>query len=180
MTEENLFLVDENDTPLSFTLPRSAVHKNLSHWHRASSVLLINERGELLCHQRSLTKDRAPGMWNHNFGGHVRFGESTLENALRELQEEVGLQCTAQDLVYVGKYFAPSVKHIDWIFALPYKKTYGEVLLSEDEVAQIRWFTLEELDAWTAAGKFMFPFYEVAREWLSRRNSDTHGSVVNG
>ena len=71
--------------------------------HLAFSILVINEKKEMLIHKRSLNKYHSPGLWTNTCCSHPKFGES-LETAVhRRLKEEMGFDCKMNkvfDFVY--------------------------------------------------------------------------------
>lgn len=91
--EEYYDILDENGNKIGLTKARSLIHKD-GDWHRASHVWIINSDNELLISLRSLTKDTCPGYWTMSAGGHVNAGEEPLDAAVRELEEEIGVQLT--------------------------------------------------------------------------------------
>jgi 16S rRNA (adenine1518-N6/adenine1519-N6)-dimethyltransferase len=73
-------------------LDRKTIHwRNL--YHRASHVFIFNRTGELFLQKRSHRKDNFPGLWDSSAAGHVDAGESYVDCALREVREEIGLDC---------------------------------------------------------------------------------------
>lgn len=64
-------------------------------WCRSTNVFVFNSAGEVLCHQRSLAKERLPGVWLTHLGGHVAVGETYESNAAKELEEEAGIAIPA-------------------------------------------------------------------------------------
>lgn len=100
--EELLFCVDENNNPID-PKPRNLVHAT-GIWHRTSHIWIVNDKKEILCQRRSLLKDKAPGLWEGFFGGHIPPQVSYLDHALTELEEEVGLKVSKQDLKEVFVY----------------------------------------------------------------------------
>ena len=60
--------------------------------HRAVHILVFNQRGELFLQKRSMSKDNDPGMWDSSAAGHVDSGESYLDCATREIEEELGVE----------------------------------------------------------------------------------------
>lgn len=68
-------------------------------WCRSTNVFVINAKGEILCHQRSLQKERMPGVWSTHLGGHLACGEDYDSNALKELEEECGLKVDPAKLI---------------------------------------------------------------------------------
>ncbi len=88
---EHLEVVCENTgRPLGIYLPR---HEALAQgaWCRSTNVFVLKKTGEVLCHQRSLQKERMPGVWSTHLGGHVSKDETFETNAMKELLEESGI-----------------------------------------------------------------------------------------
>ena len=72
---EELILVDENDVDIGF-LSKAECHDGAGQLHRAFSVFLFNDAGELLIQQRSRLKRLWPGYWSNTCCSHPRRGES--------------------------------------------------------------------------------------------------------
>jgi isopentenyldiphosphate isomerase len=72
--DEIFDVVDENDSVIGQTT-RGEAHQNPKLIHRVVHIWIINEKGEILIQQRSMTKDGAPGMWDISCGGHVEKGQ---------------------------------------------------------------------------------------------------------
>ena len=60
--------------------------------HRAFSVFIFNDKGEMLLQQRALNKYHSAGLWTNTCCSHPRPGEKTLEAAKRRLNEEMGME----------------------------------------------------------------------------------------
>ncbi|MCZ6855463.1 MAG: isopentenyl-diphosphate Delta-isomerase [Gammaproteobacteria bacterium] len=87
---ESLILVDGDDRELGF-LDKSACHDGAGVLHRAFSLFVFNEHGELLIQQRAEDKRLWPSYWSNSCCSHPRRGE-TMETAVgRRLEEELGL-----------------------------------------------------------------------------------------
>ncbi|MBB2149143.1 isopentenyl-diphosphate Delta-isomerase [Pedobacter sp. LMG 31462] len=89
--EEMVILVDEHDHPIG-TMPKLEAHI-AGKFHRAFSVFIFNNRGELLLQQRALDKYHSGGKWTNTCCSHPRPGELTAAAAKRRLQEEMGMDC---------------------------------------------------------------------------------------
>ncbi len=88
--EEKVVIVDE-DNQIIRVVPRSEMRaKRLLH--RASYVIIFNSTGEILIQKRSLQKDVYPGYFDPTTGGVVVENETYEENAVRELEEELGIE----------------------------------------------------------------------------------------
>ena len=95
---EHLPIVCEHTNKELGTLPRHEAIKT-GAWCRSTNVFVMNSSGELLCHQRSLKKERLPGGWSTHLGGHVGVGETYEINAQKELEEEAGLCIRPEQLI---------------------------------------------------------------------------------
>lgn len=120
-------------------------------YHLVVHVWIRNRKGEYLISQRSANRPTFPLMWEC-VGGSILKGETSLQGAIREAKEEVGIDLSDDD----GKLvFSKIRKTIDgkkfndildvWLF-----EYNDEVNLSEattDEVAQIKWMTCQEIQS---------------------------------
>ena len=86
---EPLPVVDENDCQVGVATRLEIHQKGLLH--RAVHVLLFDGVGRLYLQLRSKQKDTHPLKWTSSASGHVDPGETYLQSAQRELQEELGL-----------------------------------------------------------------------------------------
>jgi isopentenyldiphosphate isomerase len=81
-------------------LSRDEVHAQ-GLWHRTVHVWVRNAAGQLLLQQRADLKETNPGLWDVSVAGHVSAGQTSLEAALRELEEEIGLCVLEDELQYL-------------------------------------------------------------------------------
>lgn len=141
--QELLFIVDENNQPLKPRL-RSFAHKN-KLWHRTSGIWVINKNKKVLCQKRSLKKDTNPGLWEAFFGGHLAPGEEYLHNAVQELNEELGLNLSEDNLIpyKILKSDKPNHKEFQGIYALILNQ--NQFNFEEDEIDQLKWVSLDEI-----------------------------------
>lgn len=86
---EYLEVVDAMNKPIG-VLSREEVHLQ-GLFHRSVLVLVYDRDYRLLIQQRHHAKKVYPGRWDLSATGHVLAGESSLDAAYRELQEEVGI-----------------------------------------------------------------------------------------
>ena len=98
---ELLCVVDENDNPLE---PKSREETHARRlWHRVAHIWILN-KGSVLCQQRSLLKDKNPGMWESFFGGHLSPNQEYIEGAVKELEEEIGIKVSTDDLNFYKRH----------------------------------------------------------------------------
>jgi isopentenyl-diphosphate Delta-isomerase len=97
---ECLILVDRDDNETGY-LSKAECHDGEGVLHRAFSVFLFNDDGELLLQQRAPGKRLWPMYWSNSCCSHPRQGEQTGEAASRRLQDEL---CTDSRLEFVYKF----------------------------------------------------------------------------
>lgn len=142
---KKVILVNEKDEPIGLKEVKEA-HKGKGILHRAFSIFVFNEKGELLLQQRSKQKFLWPGCWSDTCASHPQEGESPTRSASKRLKEELGFTCK---LRYIGKlrYKANyktigAEKEVCWVFFGKYK---GKIVPNPKEVAEIRWIPLQQL-----------------------------------
>jgi len=112
-------------------------------YHLAVHVWIRNRKGEYLISQRSANRPTFPLMWEC-VGGSVLMGESSLEGALREVKEEVGLDLAPE----TGKVLFTKIREFHDILDVWLFEYDGDPHLdgaTTDEVADCRWMTVSEI-----------------------------------
>jgi isopentenyl-diphosphate Delta-isomerase len=100
-----IILVDEQDVQTG-TMDKMEVHQK-AMLHRAFSVFIFNEKGEMLLHKRADKKYHSGGLWTNACCSHPRPGEETLTAAQLRLQEEMGFKTElkkAFDFIYKAPF----------------------------------------------------------------------------
>ena len=143
---KDLFIqVDESDNPIA-PISRKEANTNPDVIHRSIKVLVYNSVGELLIQKRHESKDTFPDCWDVSVAGHVDWGETYIEAALREMQEEIGIFIQKSDLELIGKLLIKLPWETE--FQQTYKTiihTETEITFAEDEVSEVRFVNNEEL-----------------------------------
>jgi isopentenyl-diphosphate delta-isomerase len=103
----SVILVDENDEFMGYGDKLEVHRKGLLH--RAFSVFLYDDQGQMLIQQRALTKYHAGGLWANTCCGHPFPGEEPLEAANRRLFEELGLRSDLKPLTHI--YYKKLLDH---------------------------------------------------------------------
>src|ERR1700691_5698746 len=94
---ELLILVDAADREVGY-LGKSACHDGPGVLHRAFSLLIFNQAGELLLQQRAAAKRLWPHYWSNSVCSHPRRSEGLMTAIHRRLDEELGISCPLQFL----------------------------------------------------------------------------------
>jgi 16S rRNA (adenine1518-N6/adenine1519-N6)-dimethyltransferase len=141
---EHLTVVDENDQALG-PLDRKTIHrKNLCH--RAVHVFIFNRLGELFLQKRSHRKDNFPRRWDSSAAGHVDAGEGYRECAIREVAEEIGLNCSLSKIGAVPASEMTGNEFIEIFRA----DSDAPLSLNVHEIETGGFFTLPMIDRWIA------------------------------
>jgi isopentenyl-diphosphate delta-isomerase type 1 len=96
---EILEIVDSHDKVIG-TATRGEMHR-MGFFHRAVHMFVFNRAGQVYIQRRSRSKDRHPGKLDSSAAGHVDPGETYEETAIRELQEELGIQAEVKEILRV-------------------------------------------------------------------------------
>ena len=132
--------------------------------HRAVGVVVRRPGdGAVLVHRRADWKDVWPSYWDIAFGGVCDVGESWLDAARRELEEEVGITAELEP-IGGGTYTDDDVDLVAELFAV---SADGPFAFADGEVTEVAWIPAEEIERW-AAGRNVCPdSLELARAtWL--------------
>ncbi len=144
MATAKVVLVDRDDNVLG-TMKKMEAHET-GILHRAFSIFVFNSKGELLLHQRALSKYHSPGLWTNTCCSHPRLDEDVMENAHQRLVEEMGFDCElteAFSFLYRADVGQGLTEHeYDHVFIGKYD---GEPEINPDEVEDYKYMSMEDL-----------------------------------
>ena len=142
--EEKVILVDENDKPIGLMNKMEAHEKALLH--RAFSVFIFNEKGELMLQQRAASKYHSPLLWTNTCCSHQRDGESNVEAGRRRLQEEMGFVTDIKEVfsfIYKAPFDNGLTEHeLDHVMIGRFDDAPN---LNKEEVEAYKWMTLKDV-----------------------------------
>jgi isopentenyl-diphosphate delta-isomerase len=146
--KEYVILVNPTDQPVGRMEKMEAHEKGILH--RAFSVFLFNDKGQTLLQQRASSKYHSPLLWTNTCCSHQRDGESNGQAASRRLQEELGIELAADrfndvfSFVYRAEFDNGLTEHeLDHVLVGSLNTYSGG--WNPEEVASVRWVTLEEI-----------------------------------
>lgn len=168
--DEELILVDEDDTVVGH-LDKDACHDGDGVLHRAFSIFIFSDSGELLLQQRSPEKRLWPLFWSNSCCSHPRRGEEMDTALKRRLKDELGMRSDLHFL-YTFSYHAPfgdvgSEREVCSVYA---GRGTDEVRANPHEIAAWRWISAEDLDREMGARPGDFTPWFV-QEWQEVRTS---------
>lgn len=140
--EEQVILVDTQDNPIGL-MPKMEAHEK-GVLHRAFSVFILNDAGELMLQQRALHKYHSPGLWTNTCCSHQRDGETNIAAGKRRLQEEMGFETELREVtsfIYKAPFDNGLTEHeLDHIMIGRYNEAPN---INSDEVANWKWMPID-------------------------------------
>lgn len=144
--DEPLILVDENDNEIG-NLSKEQCHDGQGRLHRAFSLFIFNQNGEVLLQQRSEQKRLWPLYWSNACCSHPRRGENMADAVNRRLHQELGLTSELNFLykfIYQARYDELGSEHeLCWVYV---GRSRNPVVVNANEIADWRYVSVEQLD----------------------------------
>ena len=120
--DELIDILNADGVPLGKTAMKSKAHKK-GLFHATVHIWFYTEDGKLLIQKRTSNKDTHPGLWDVSVAGHIGSGESIIDSAIREVQEEIGLAITGIELKKIG-VFKSIQKHSEELIDCEFHHTF--------------------------------------------------------
>ena len=140
--EEYWDIYDENRVSQNRTIRRGDAF-NDGEYYVCCEVWFQNSKGEMLITQRQPNK-KAGGLWEF-LGGGVLAGETTMQAAVREVKEELGITITANELFLLHIYRQRN--YFMDIYLVKKDIELQSIVLNESETINAKWVSKEELQA---------------------------------
>lgn len=118
---------------------------NNDEFHLVINAWIINDNGEFLITQRSANKSH-PLMWECT-GGSALKGETSLDAAIREIKEELGIDIDSKTVTFIGesrRFYesCPDILHV-WLFKS--NEDIKNIKIQEEEVNDVMWASKEKI-----------------------------------
>jgi isopentenyl-diphosphate delta-isomerase len=173
---ESLILVDPADREVGY-MSKTECHQGRGTLHRAFSLLIFNEAGELLLQQRSAAKRLWPLYWSNSCCSHPRLAESMEAATQRRLREELGVHCALRFLYkfeYQAQFDEAGAEHE--LCSVFVGRTSESVRPDRREIRAWRWIAPEALEAELAGNDAQSKFtpwfrLEWGRVWREHREA---------
>ncbi|OGD57034.1 isopentenyl-diphosphate delta-isomerase [Candidatus Beckwithbacteria bacterium RIFCSPLOWO2_02_FULL_47_23] len=143
---DQVILVNRRDQILGIE-EKTKAHQGKAKLHRAISIQLFNQKGELLIQQRSKYKKLFPLIWANTVCTDVRPYETYPVAAERRLKEEFGLKARLKPVFkfsYAAAWGRGGEKEIDQVF---FGRVTGQPRPNLKEIAAWRFISLAEAKA---------------------------------
>ncbi|MBP3708045.1 MAG: NUDIX domain-containing protein [Clostridia bacterium] len=119
--------------------------KEATFYHKPAWTWIYNSKGEFLIQKRAKCKKNFPNCWDMPCAGHIDAGESIIQGVIREAKEEIGIDITEQDCEFKFEYIMDWAKEIGQVYFIKCDKDISEFTIAENEVAQIKWVSFDEI-----------------------------------
>ncbi len=142
--EELVVLVDEKNNQIGL-MPKMEAHEK-AVLHRAFSVFVFNNKGELMLQQRAASKYHSPLLWTNTCCSHQREGESNVEAGRRRLQEEMGFTTDLKEVfsfIYKAPFDNGLTEHeLDFVLIGSFEDKPN---INKEEVEFYKWMPLKDV-----------------------------------
>lgn len=122
-------------------------------WHKTFQCWIVKELEQglsFLFQRRSMAKDVFPNLLDKSCGGHLTAGEA-VEDGVRELEEELGVVASFEDLIPCGvmpveTQVSSTVLDREFchIFLYPSNRSLNEYQLQEEEVSGLYYVSVQD------------------------------------
>jgi len=161
-SREMIDVVDENGIKTGVIKSRTQVHID-GDWHRIAMICIVNNKNKILLQQRSESVDKFPGLWDLSVASHVQSGNDSISTAVKETNEEIGLQieyeAKVKDFRFLTSFRNSHVfnsiienQYYD-LFILRKQFSVSNLKFNDSEVQAAKWADYTEIKALLKGGK---------------------------
>ena len=113
-------------------------------YHLVVNVWIKNSEGKYLISRRSKTRPKNPLMFE-TVGGAALKGENSIEAAIREVKEELGIDLNIKSTNLIHSVVRKNLNSISDAFLFHYNGIVDLKNASTDEVESVKWMTTDEI-----------------------------------
>lgn len=136
-------ILNADGEPVGKTTLRGKCNLRPGEYHLVVHIWVVSSKGDFLIQRRSENKKLMPGEWAAT-GGAAISGEDSYTAANRELYEELGIPSNKQTLKKLTRIKRRNSLLDIWFVNTNIEKS--KLRLQDDEVAEVRWVSRNELD----------------------------------
>jgi isopentenyl-diphosphate delta-isomerase len=177
MAEEYLDILDEQGNKTGESKPYNEAHeKGLRH--AAVHVWVVTPDNRIILQKRAANKILFPSYWDISVGGHVSAGQTSLEAAIRETEEELGLNFKESDFALLFTLQTNNDlnngfidREFNNIYLVRADVEESNLKFTDGEVEEVKFLTVPEFKDWiNGKGEKMVPHaeYEKLVEYLEK------------
>jgi isopentenyl-diphosphate Delta-isomerase len=143
--------VDDDDRPVDL-VPRADALRTGANF-RTAHVFLRDWDGGVLVQRLAPYRERHPGRWGSSVAAYLYAGETYEQAAERRLREELGVQTR---LMWLGKIRMRDGESTKFVGLFVGRDDLQPRIVEPDHIAEIRYWSLAELDVETRAAPERF------------------------
>ena len=151
MIIEKWDILDEKGVPTGKTTLRGKNLLKSGEYHLVVHIWIVSAEGKVLLQKRSENKKLMPGEWAAT-GGAAVAGEDSFAAASRELYEELGIKRNRDKMHRAFRLKRRNSLLDVWFTHCDLKE--NELTLQKDEVAEVKWADVDELERMIEKGVF--------------------------
>ena len=141
--------------------------------HRSVFALVTNSKGELFVQKRSEKMRTLPGYYEVSAAGQVDAGDTPLQAAITELEEELGIKAKTEQLISLGEFKYYNRFSDTWIdneIASFYLLSYdGPMVIDKNEIESGAFYSFEEFQLIIKKGEKCSPLLlEILKRYKER------------
>lgn len=175
----DVVLVNAHDEPIG-VMEKMEAHR-MPHLHRAFSIFLFNNKGEMLLQQRAQGKYHSPGLWTNACCSHPYPGEAIADAANRRLKEELGIEVPltkAFSFTYQAEFDNGLFEHeYDHVFVGEFN---GVLHPDPQEVGDYGYKSIDAIKADLESKPALYtPWFKIAMPYLESYLADVQVNAVD-
>lgn len=152
-------IYDKYGNPTGRTMEKGSSIKG-EEYHLAMEAWIVNSEKKILIQRRSRQCEILPGIWGHTTG-RILAGETSAAGCVREIEEELGIQVSGEEIRFIQRIIREDSYHMIWdVYIVKKDIPLSSVRLQEQEVARVNWVSPEELKSLIKTGAF-FEYPEI-------------------
>ena len=136
-------IYDINKKKIGRTAERDVYQFKEGEYHIVVTGIIINSKNEILISKRA--KHKKFGLMWECSGGSILAGETSLEGVIRELKEELGIEFSKKEAIFLKEIrrdkLPPDFKDL-WLFRRDIDKR--EITFPDGESIDAKWVTIDE------------------------------------
>lgn len=149
--DEYIDILNKKGEPNGETCLKSEAHKK-GIYHASAHIWIFDNDKNVLIQKRAANKDTFPNLWDISVAGHISAGEAPLTSALREVEEEIGMIISKEQLHFIGTS-KKSVQHhanlidneLHYIYVCEIAFNINSLKIQKEEVSALQSIHLNDL-----------------------------------
>lgn len=149
---DELIDILNNDGSFQKVASKSEAHK-YGWLHASVHIWFYTSDGNLLFQKRSSNKKVFPNLWDVSVAGHIGAGEKPIASAIREIQEEIGIDIIESELQFITSYrefheHSSELKdhEIHYTYICQLNTELSKLKLQLDEVAEVKLESIQRFE----------------------------------